>query len=341
MNQKWQNRLKKVKGLWGNRAVVLMYHRIATPACDPWGLAVSPANFEKHLQIIRQTGRVVPLANLLEQVQAGAIQHKSIVITFDDGYADNYLAAKPLLEQYQVPATFFIPTGNVDQPREFWWDELERIILQTPILPARLSVYLRGQQHEFNLASETTLTPDLRVQHQHWQEMLPPPTIRTKTYMRLWQEIIQETAARQQQILAELRAWAQLPDTPRPAYQCMSAAQLLQLARHPLFGVGAHTVTHTALGYQPAAIQEQEIANSKKALEEIIGRPITAFSFPNGSHNLSARQILKEHHFKTALTTFHSAVNKSADPYQLGRFHVYDWPETLFAQNLTRWLKGY
>ncbi|MGV3586149.1 MAG: polysaccharide deacetylase family protein [Adhaeribacter sp.] len=341
MNQKWHNRLKKVKGLWGNRAVVLMYHRIASPACDPWGLAVSEANFETQLQVMQQTGHVVSLPNLLNQVKTGTIRHKSIVLTFDDGYVDNYLAAKPLLEKYQLPATFFIPTGNLGQAKEFWWDELERIILQTPILPARLSIQLLGKQHNFSLEPETELTPALRQQHQQWHESVPPPTTRTKVYMLLWQEIVQETAARQSQILAELRAWAGLPDAARSNYQCMSEQQLLDLAHHPLFRVGAHTVTHTALGFQPAEVQQQEIIGSKNTLEKITGREIDLFSFPNGSYNQSAQNILKATGFKTGVTTFHSAVNKAANPFEMGRFHVNNWPEAEFQGYLNRWLKGY
>ncbi|HYC27552.1 MAG TPA: polysaccharide deacetylase family protein [Chitinophagaceae bacterium] len=89
--------------------VVLMYHRIARPVNDHWQLCVSPGNFEQQLQVISR-------------------HKKNIIITFDDGYIDNYTVAKPLLEKYQLPATFFIATGNIDSGKEFWWDELEQLI---------------------------------------------------------------------------------------------------------------------------------------------------------------------------------------------------------------------
>ena len=52
------------------------------------------------------------------------------MVTFDDGYADNLWNAKPLLERYDVPAAVFVTTGYAGQDREFWWDELETLLLE-------------------------------------------------------------------------------------------------------------------------------------------------------------------------------------------------------------------
>lgn len=88
--------------------VVLMYHRIANPVNDYWQLCVSPENFEQQLQVILK-------------------YRERVSITFDDGYIDNYTTAKPLLEKYKLPATFFIATGGIDSGKEFWWDELQQL----------------------------------------------------------------------------------------------------------------------------------------------------------------------------------------------------------------------
>jgi peptidoglycan/xylan/chitin deacetylase (PgdA/CDA1 family) len=57
-----------------------------------------------------------------------------VVVTFDDGYADNLYEAKPLLEHYGIPGTFFVVTGylaqQAERAHEFWWDELERVVMQ-------------------------------------------------------------------------------------------------------------------------------------------------------------------------------------------------------------------
>jgi peptidoglycan/xylan/chitin deacetylase (PgdA/CDA1 family) len=95
--------------MFNRRTVVLMYHRIANSANDYWQLCVSPENFEQQLQVISK-------------------HRDHVAITFDDGYIDNYTAAKPLLEKHHLPATFFIATGNINSGKEFWWDELQQLI---------------------------------------------------------------------------------------------------------------------------------------------------------------------------------------------------------------------
>lgn len=105
-----------------------MYHRIASAVHDQWELSVSPKNFEEHLQVLQQY-KVIALPELVNQWGNQKLANKSIAISFDDGYIDNYTTAKPLLEKYKLPATFFITNGNVDKQAEFWWDELENIFM--------------------------------------------------------------------------------------------------------------------------------------------------------------------------------------------------------------------
>lgn len=116
---------RSVRSLIARRPLVLVYHRIAFLPSDPWGLAVSPETFDAQLRLLRRFFRPLSLHALLDAVQRGR-GHGCVAITFDDGYADNYLSALPLLEKYGVPATFFVTSDPVENGREFWWDELER-----------------------------------------------------------------------------------------------------------------------------------------------------------------------------------------------------------------------
>ena len=118
-------RLKnRVVNLIDPPVVVLIYHRVTVLQTDPHLLAVSPENFRAQMQFLKRSVRVVRF----EEVWPG-MRERAVAVTFDDGYADNALEALPVLEEVGVPATFFVSTGALGTREEFWWDELERIIL--------------------------------------------------------------------------------------------------------------------------------------------------------------------------------------------------------------------
>jgi len=110
------------------KPVILMYHRIANEAVDPWRLAVSPARFEEQLKVLRRTRHPLTLVDFVRRFKDGSLPAHAVALTFDDGYADNLLAAKPRLAAADVPATVFLATGYIDRPEEFWWDELARLL---------------------------------------------------------------------------------------------------------------------------------------------------------------------------------------------------------------------
>ncbi|HSB13722.1 MAG TPA: glycosyltransferase [Bryobacteraceae bacterium] len=124
----------------GPKALILLYHRVAEVQPDPWSLCVTPQHFAEHLDVLSSRWNVLRLRDLVRALQDGALPDRSIAITFDDGYADNLHNAKPILERYGKPATTFVSSGYVGNKREFWWDELERIVRRDGSL--NLDLYL-------------------------------------------------------------------------------------------------------------------------------------------------------------------------------------------------------
>lgn len=108
------------------RAAVLLYHRIAEPPVDSWRMAVAPARFAEHIEMIASTFRAQRLDDLVRAADEDRIPSSSVAISFDDGYRDNLYAARPMLERHGVPATVFVVTSYVDSGLDFWWDVLER-----------------------------------------------------------------------------------------------------------------------------------------------------------------------------------------------------------------------
>lgn len=114
---------------------ILMYHYISEPppGADKirTGLSVPPATFEAHLKYLRDSGyHTISLHQLLLHLTRGEpLPDRPIILTFDDGYRDNYEQAFPLLEKYGFTATFFLITNFIDEGRPAYvtWDQVKHL----------------------------------------------------------------------------------------------------------------------------------------------------------------------------------------------------------------------
>jgi peptidoglycan/xylan/chitin deacetylase (PgdA/CDA1 family) len=326
----------KIKSLFVPEALVLMYHRIAEPEADIWDIAVSAGQFEKHLQALKKAGNVVPLQELADRHADGTLKKNSIAITFDDGYSDNFRVAKPLLEKYQLPATFFITTGNIGQAAEFWWDELENIILFTKRLPVQFSMRINNQLIEEDL-NTAELTAEMRQKHISWKACTEaPPTPRCRLYYRIWEQLKPVPPIEQQTRLQKIRDWAGVGKGSRPDFQSMSLAELKEMGKSRLTDIGAHTVSHPALAFHAPEFQKKELAESKSFLEEITERKIDLLAYPYGNYNKDTARIAADLNFSAAFTTEEQVVRARSDRFQLARFQVKNLHYGQFNKN-TLW----
>src|SRR6266571_3108384 len=93
------------------RAAILLYHRVASLSSDRWRMAVSAARFAEQLDVIATRFAPLPLNELASAILAEDVPHGAVALTFDDGYRDVLLAAKPQLERRGIPATVFVISG--------------------------------------------------------------------------------------------------------------------------------------------------------------------------------------------------------------------------------------
>lgn len=315
-----------------------MYHRVAEPESDIWGLAVSPTRFEEHLQVLKGARIVVPLQELIERIYSKTLPRRSIAISFDDGYVDNVLAAKPLLEHYQLPATFFITAGNIGLAKEFWWDELEHLLLFSEHLPPHFLLKTEDYNLEADLTLEWQLSNFLKLQHSSWRAgEQPPPSARARLYVTLWQKLKQLPYSQQQLLLAHVREWAGVPLQARSAYQCLSPDQLSALSNNRLFTIGSHTLNHPSLSSQLPQLQNQELKESKLYLEYTLKRDINLLSYPYGDADTVTENTAEELSYQSAFTTTESTIRNGSPPFRLGRFQVYNWDAKRFSQHLKHW----
>lgn len=317
--------------------VILMYHRIADPRhaawSDPWGSAVSPVNFAHHLDILRRRRRILSLNHFSTQAATRSVPPNSVVITFDDGYADNLYAAKPLLQAYEVPATVFVVSSTVDRTG-FWWDELAGIFLRPGSLPAQMRLNGTGAARDLNLGASAHLTPEQARAHTDWRGWQPPPTARHALFVRLWRWLRQLPDPQRQDCLHRLKDWA--GHKPAPSPRPLSSSELTCLSGGELVEIGAHTATHPSLPLLDAASQDREIKGSKAFLEARIGRRMRSFSYPHGDHDAASVVCVRQAGFERACITGQANVRWPADPLRLPRIQVEDWDPEEFEQRLSQ-----
>lgn len=325
------------------RALVLLYHRIAEADTDPWQLAVTPRHFAEHLQVLRQFARPLSLQTLSSGLRKGRLPRRAIVVTFDDGYADNFFNAKPLLEAHEVPATVFVTTGYSRADREFWWDELERLFLQPGVLPEALRLDVNGRGHDWRLDAGSDYDEALYRRHlgwRAWQEETPTP--RHALYRTLWQLMHPLSDDERQEIRKALLAWAGASASARPTHRAMAPEEIIELAQGGLIEVGCHTVTHPQLSALNLKAQRDEITRGKGELEAMLGGRVSSFAYPYGRECDYTREtvaLVREAGFDCACSTLPAPVTRGADPFQLPRLQVQDMNGEAFARLLSEYLR--
>jgi peptidoglycan/xylan/chitin deacetylase (PgdA/CDA1 family) len=334
---------RQLKSRFDRKAIILMYHRVADVNSDPWGLCVTPKHFAEQLEVLQEQTRPLRLQHLAAALRDGKVPRRSVVVTFDDGYADNLYQGRPALERYDIPATVFIATGYLEQERGFWWDELESVFLGQGRLPQTLRLSIKRNTHQWDLGKVAHYDEDVSRQHSGWRAWEGAPTARHSLYRSLWGLLQPLTEGERRMALDELMAWAGDCAGDRQARRALSVEEVAALAQGDLVEVGSHTVTHPVLSALPTARQQDEIRQSKANLEEVLARPVTSFAYPYGARSNYTDEtvaIVRQEGFNCACSTLEGFVDQGADPYQLPRVQVQDWDGEEFARRLWLWLEG-
>ncbi|MFV0662215.1 polysaccharide deacetylase family protein [Denitromonas sp.] len=291
------------------RLNIFVFHRVL-PTPDPlFPDEVDAAAFDRMLGWISDWFRIVPLAEGIEQLRRGDLPARAAAITFDDGYADNLTQALPILQRHHAPATLFVATGFLDGGR-MWNDTVIEAVRRTPLTHLDLGAIDMGRVAVGSVAEKRRAIGELipRIKH------LPP-------------------LARERHVAAVAEAsQAALPDD-----LMMASAQLRQWHRAGM-GVGAHTVTHPILATTDAETARQEMLDSKRWLEALIGERIGLFAYPNGKPEQDYRaehaDLAADVGFDAALATVWGAARRDSDVFQLPRFTPWDRTKYRFGARL-------
>ncbi len=258
---------------------VLTYHRVDHPGAraqlDPALVSATPDAFERQMQHVARRCHPVSMADVLEACEAGrALPPRSVLVTFDDAYADFAEHAWPLLKRLGVPVTLFVPTAFPDQPgRAFWWDRLhhaiaatDRSVLDTPLGSLRLPA--RSERGDAVRAIKARLKS-----MPHHEAMA-------------WVDAIERAAGSDSAGDNSVLGWD----------------ALRRLAREGVT-LGAHTRSHPLLHRVPPDQARAEVSGSLSDLRREIGRVPATLAYPGGGVSDAVLRTVSEAGVRLAFAT--------------------------------------
>src|ERR1035441_475401 len=295
--------LRFAGGFHGPSAAILMYHSVLfdpTRESDSMGGIVhSERVFRAQMEMLARDYHPISLDRAVKHLSDGEdLPKRSVVVTFDDGYADNHEVAMPILNQFAVPAAFYVTVDCVENKRLPW--------------PSRLRFAFRS----------TKAVSWTDPQAKSWT--LSAPDNREEAFLAASDACCQLSCAAQEEFIRRVEQELQtcLPD--QPGSPMMSYDQLRDLTRHGHI-VGSHTMTHPNMAYLKEDDAQRELADSKQRLEAQLGAPIKHFSYPCPalSPHWSERTVEQSRAlgYETGVTTNSGLTRRGDNPLCLKRLH--------------------
>jgi peptidoglycan/xylan/chitin deacetylase (PgdA/CDA1 family) len=252
-------------------ARILMYH------------GVMPENapaMAAQLRYLARNFTIVSMKTMVERLEKDvAASANELVLTFDDGLRNNLTVVYPILRQLQAPATFFVCPGLIDSGKWLWNHEIR--------------CRLQGLSSEARAELRTTLlSPDASVEGMiEWMKTVKPPQ-----------------RQRVEELIRKVTAGFHATAAQSQAYDIMDWNDL-QALDSSLVTIGSHTFTHPILTTLTAGGIEYELGESRRWLEQKLGRAVDFFCYPNGAYDGRVYQGVKSY-YRAAVTTEAGVVSR-------------------------------
>ncbi len=262
---------------WKQELTILLYHGVTNSVSQ--GIEnysnkhVPVTDFRRDMSWISKHCTVLGMDEVTELVKNGdPLPPRAVAITFDDGFANNHSVAASVLDEYSIPATFYISAGIVNTDMMFWVDALEDCINLTKA--PSIDVTIDSEQQSFDLTNQ-------------------PAKISALETIKRWCKQV-DTLTKDDRLAQVMRVTGIIPDCSHADnYKKISWKQVRELADHQQFIIGGHSLYHDILASQTLRREESDIKLCQALLSHVLERPITHFSYPEGQQNHYRPETIK------------------------------------------------
>jgi len=297
---------------------ILNYHRV-NDFNDPFTIdSVSATDFNDQMRYVAAHYHVLSLDDIYDRItHHSPLPAQCLAITFDDGYADNYTFAWPILKKHKLPATIFLTAGCIDSQTPLWFDQV-------------LSAFKTTGKNTFNCpVTQTVFDIQTVEQKLHTAHVMLEQLKKTKSDQKnsLIADILNELGISSHDKLhntSTLLTWPQIKE--------MSADKI---------SFGSHTMTHPILAGLPEADLEWELTASRQLIAGKINKEVQFFAYPNGKKKdftETVTRAVRQAGYKAALTTEPNTNIPSSDPFTWGRYKP--WQNRVDQFSLALFLHG-
>lgn len=304
--------VRSMRGLHNRRSpalTILAYHRVMpTDALESYPfdqelISATPRQFDSQMRYLREHLRPISLNDVIAHIEQGTpLPPDSVAVTFDDGFADTYRYAFPVLRRYRIPATIFVSTGYVESGEPFWFELASYLLYRLPPQSLELPDGTRLPAGD----SWKDRTASLRRAHSIFKD-LPNAT-------RL--QILNDWKHRHADALIH---GATLHSRP------ISWSQIIEMSASGIY-FGSHTVSHPNLTRVTDEDLSRELTGSKYALESKLQQPVETIAYPIGTPSAFNARVIsaaRAHQFKLGLTYVSGANNLPiTNPLALNRHGI-------------------
>jgi peptidoglycan/xylan/chitin deacetylase (PgdA/CDA1 family) len=254
--------LRTGRGIWAKSLTVVNYHRIDDPYRNGFdsfkpNVSATPGDFDRQLGYLAQWFNVVSLKDLVAWLDGHQdLPPHAALVTFDDGYLDNYTSAYPLLGKHKLPALIFLTTGHIGTDAPFYWD---------------MAAYCFAHTQDDHLTF-----PDGRVEY--WSDVAQREQV-----SKHWIEWMKTLPQAEKQVYVDHLPTLLGVSIPAGFFQglMMDWDQIREMQKGGI-EFGAHTVHHPILTRISLEQAREEVIESKSRIEDELGEPVLGFAYPNG-----------------------------------------------------------